>query len=187
MRNIIMVFILFALFMTSLTSIQNSIAASDDVAPDASGDPVPQNNPSTSNVTSGSYKFDEGFYQKIQNLLPEEQSFQNGTRGTPSEVRYYNVIIVVGRDDGDGRDPDEVARENKDAVAKRLVLIGARDILIAESLSFVTASVPVGAILDFSLNDEIYRLGDGELPVSFEVGLAIETIHALPHLISVWQ
>ena len=181
MHNFTVIFHRVCSFAASLIFIQNSIAVSDDTLDDAFNNTIPTNKTSTlkEETTSESYKFDGGFYQKIQNLLSEEQSSQNGTRGT-SELRYYDVVIVVGRDDGDDRDPDEVARENKDAIAKRLSLIGAQDILVAESLSFVTASIPIDAVLDFSLNDEIYRLGDGELPISFEVDTAIETIHATP-------
>ena len=79
--------------------------------------------------------------------------------------RYYHVMIVVPRDDGDSRNPDETATENKDAVVKRLKALGARDILAAESLPFVTASIPVGDVPGFSLHDEVYRMGDGDLPV----------------------
>ena len=128
--------------------------------------------------TGAEYKFDDGFHQKIQDLIPGEP--KEGDYGVYDGTRYYDVLIVVSRDDGDGRGADETALENKDAVAKRLELAGARNIVAAESLSFVTASVPVADIPGFSLHDEIYSIGDGELPVTLGVDGARETIHATP-------
>jgi len=124
------------------------------------------------------HKFDDGFYAKIRGLIAEDP--QDGDPGVYDGERYYNTIVVVGRDDGDGRNPDETARENKDAVVKRLETLGARDIAAAESLSFVTASIPVADVPGFSIHEEVYRLGDGELPVVSEVNRARQTIHATP-------
>ena len=73
---------------------------------------------------------------------------------------------------------DETAKENKDAIVKRLELLGAHDIIAAESLSFVTASIPVTDVPGFSLHEEIYAVGDGELPVISDVDTARHTIHA---------
>lgn len=129
--------------------------------------------------TGAEYKFDDGFYQKIQGLIPEDP--EEGDYGVYDGTRYYDVLIVVSRDDGDDRGADETARENKDAVVKQLELVGARNIVSAESLSFVTASVPVADIPGFSLHDEVYAIGDGELPVTLEVDKARETIHATPN------
>ena len=130
------------------------------------------------NVDAAEYKFDGGFYDKIRGLMAEAP--QDGDPGVYDGERYYNVMIVVGRDDGDGRGSDETAKENKDAVVKRLQLLGARDIMAAESLSFVTASVPVADVPGFSLHDEVYAIGDGELPVTPEVDKARTTINATP-------
>ena len=128
------------------------------------------------NVDAAEHKFDGGFYDKIQGLMAEAPT--DGDPGVYDGERYYNVLIVVGRDDGDGRGSDETAKENKDAVVKRLQLLGARDITAAESLSFVTASVPVADVPGFSLHDEVYAIGDGELPVTLEVDKARTTINA---------
>ena len=125
-----------------------------------------------------SYKFDDGFYEKIQGLILEDP--QDGDFGVYDGKRYYNVIIVASRDDGDDRDPDETARENKAAIEKRLLHLGARDIVVAESLSFVTASIPVADIPGFALDDVIYKLGDGEEKVEPAVDTARQTIHATP-------
>ena len=125
-----------------------------------------------------SYKFDDGFYEKIQSLILEDP--QDGDFGVYDGKRYYNVIIVASRDDGDDRDPDETARENKAAIEKRLLHMGARDIVVAESLSFVTASIPVADIPGFALDDVIYKLGDGEEKVELAVDTARQTIHATP-------
>ena len=121
-------------------------------------------------------KFDDGFYEKISGLLQDDA--QGRRSDTPSEERYYSTIIVVSRDDGDGRNADDVSRENRDAVVNRLNLLGARDIVAAELLSFVTASIPVNEIPGFSLHGEVYGMGDGELPVTLAVDTARVTIHA---------
>ena len=121
------------------------------------------------------YKFDEGFYQKIQDLIKETP--QEGDPGVYDGTRYYSVILVVTRDDNDDRTGDETAKENKDALVKRLELLGARDIVAAESLSFVTASIPVGEVPGFSLHDEVFKLGDGELLFSPTVDTARRTIN----------
>lgn len=128
--------------------------------------------------TGAEYKFDHGFYQKIQGLIRDVP--RNGDPGVYDGKRYYNVIVVVTRDDGDGRDPDVTAKENKDAVVKRLGLIGARNVTAAESLSFVTASIPVADVPGFSLHEEVYRLGDGELPMVPATDKALQAIHATP-------
>ena len=126
--------------------------------------------------TGAEYKFDDGFHQKIQGLITEEPV--EGEYGVYDGTRYYDVLIVVSRDDGDDRNPDETAEENKDAVVKRLELLGARDVISAQSLSFVTASIPVADVPGFSLHDEVYALGDGELPVTVDVDVARQTIRA---------
>ena len=112
----------------------------------------------------------------IQDLILEEP--QDGGFGVYDGERYYNVIIVVSRDDGDDRTGDEVVKENKDAVVKRLEILGARDIFAAESLSFVTASIPVADIPGFALDDSVYKLGDGEQNAVTEVDIARRTIRA---------
>ncbi|MDA8001579.1 MAG: S8 family serine peptidase [Alphaproteobacteria bacterium] len=126
--------------------------------------------------TGAEFKFDDGFYQKIQNLIDAEP--RAGDPGVFDGVRYYDVILVVSRDDGDDRDPDEVARENKEDVVKRLGLLGARDVVAAETLSFVTASIPVAEVPGFSLHEDVYKLGDGELHVESDVDLARDAIGA---------
>ena len=124
--------------------------------------------------TGAEFKFDDGFYQKIQNLIDAEP--RAGDPGVFDGVRYYDVILVVGRDDGDDRDPDEVSKENKAALVKRLELLGARDIVAAGALSFVTASIPVAEVPGFSLHEEVFKLGDGELPVIPDVDVARVTM-----------
>ncbi len=130
------------------------------------------------NVDGHQYKFDEGFYSRIQDLILEDP--QEGDFGVYDGERYYNVVMVVSRDDGDGRDGDETASENKEAVVKRLKAVGARDIVAAESLSFVTASIPVADIPGFALDDDVYKIGDGEQKVTLAVDTARETINATP-------
>ena len=97
-------------------------------------------------------------------------------------TRYYDVLIIVTRDDGsDNRDADETARENKDTIVQKLDLLGARNIAAAESLSFVTASIPVAKVPGISLYDEVYAMGDGETPVTLEIDTTKETVHATPN------
>jgi len=146
--------------------------------PGIPGDLIPTRPPGPVGNVDAPHKFDTGLYAKIRGLIAEDP--QAGDPGVHDGTRYYSVIIAVSRDDGDGRGPEETARENKGAVVKRLELVGARDIAPAGSLSFVTASVPVADIPGFSLHDEVYRLGDGELPVVSEVNMARQTIHATP-------
>ena len=124
--------------------------------------------------TVAEFKFDDGFYEKISRIIEEPQL--SGDPGVFDGARYYNVILVVSR--GDGPDPDMVARENKDALVERLEALGARDIAAAESLSFVTASIPVAEVPGFSLHDEVFKLGDGEIPVVPHVDTARVTIDA---------
>ena len=121
-------------------------------------------------------KFDDGFYEKINGLMPDDTQARGA--GADDSRRYYSTIIVVSRDDGDSRSADDVSRENRDSVVKRLNLLGARDVVAAESLSFVTASIPVGEIPGFSLHGEVYGMGDGEIPVTLDVDSARIIIHA---------
>ncbi|ABK77169.1 hypothetical protein CENSYa_0536 [Cenarchaeum symbiosum A] len=127
-------------------------------------------------IVDAEYKFDAGLYAKVLDLVQEDP--QGGDPGVFDGVRYYNVIMVVSRDDGDGRGPEETAQENKDSIVRRLNLLGARDILAAESLSFVTASIPVVEIPGFALDNSIYRMGDGEEEVRVFVDTARQTIRA---------
>ncbi len=139
----------------------------------------------TSDDISQTIKFDDGLYQKIQKLAKEElNKGASGASGKSSVPRYYDLIVVVSRDDGDDRDPDDVARENKDAIVKRLKFVNAVNINPAETLSFVTASVPIDSIIDFAKSGEVYKIGDGELLVEVELDMARETIHATSDEIS---
>ena len=147
--------------------------------PSVPGNLVPENDAApgpVAAVDAAFYKFDDGLYSKIQDLILEEP--QDGDFGVYDGERHYNVIIVVSRDDGDYRTGDEVAKENKHAVIKRLEILGARDIFVAESLSFVTASIPVADIPGFALDDSVYKLGDGEQNAVIEVDTARRTIRA---------
>ena len=121
-------------------------------------------------------KFDEGFYEDVLTLLLEEPL--DGAPGVYDGKLHRNVIVVVSRDDGDDRNPDIVSRENRAEVVERLERLGARDIVAAESLSFVTATIPVAEIPGLSVHDEIYRMGDGEQQLVLSLDRARETIHA---------
>ncbi|MDA7958960.1 MAG: S8 family serine peptidase [Nitrosopumilus sp.] len=133
--------------------------------------------------TVAEFKFDDGFYEKISRIMEEPPL--PGDPGVHDGTRYYDVIVVVGRGAGDVQDPDEIARKNKAALVERLGHLGARQIVAAESLSFVTASIPVAEIPGFSLHDEVYKMGDGELEVVPQADTARETIMATAPDISV--
>ncbi len=126
----------------------------------------------------GSYKFDDGFYDKIQSMINTKP--QNGAPNVYDDYTYHDVIFVISQDDGDQRDSDEVATENKNALTKRLDNVGAHNIRQGEILSFVTASVPVTELPGLSLHDEISGIGDGALAVVSEVDKARVTINATP-------
>ncbi len=126
--------------------------------------------------TGAEYKFESGFHAKVLDLMQEPPS--DGDPGVFDGSRYYDVIIVVARDDGDGRDHDKTAAENKAAVVEKLKSLGARDIASARSLSFVTASIPVAEIPGFALHDEVYKMGDGELRLVPSVDTSKATINA---------
>ncbi|MDA7959537.1 MAG: S8 family serine peptidase, partial [Nitrosopumilus sp.] len=113
-------------------------------------------------------KFDPGFYDKVRAITDAQA--QGGT----GDARYYDVLIIVSRDNGDGVDPDQTAARNKRAVAEELESMGARDIIQGGSLSFVAASVPVHMIEQVSMMGEVYKLGDGEA----EIELALDTSKA---------
>lgn len=123
-----------------------------------------------------SYKFDDGFYERIQEMINAVPS--DGTPNVYDGKIYHDVIFVVSRDDGDDRDPDRVAAENKDALVKMLNDADTLNIKPAKVLSFVTASVPVVELPELSLHDEILKLGDGAINVVSEVDTARITTHA---------
>ena len=128
-------------------------------------------------------KFDDGFLYKIQSLVKEHERISDGATGAAAkDVSYYNVVIVVNRGNGDNtsQDADETARKNKLYIKQRLEDIGSKDILVAKSLSFVTASVPITKISDLAKYDLVYKLGDGELTMSSNLDGARVTVHATP-------
>ncbi len=170
---------IFSLFLLFLYPLESASQTDDENAQfEVPGNLIPDENTlsSAANVDIP-YKFDGGFYDKIQGLISEVP--QDGDYGVHDDTRYYDVIIVVAR--SDGIDADETARENKDTIVEKLDLLGARNIEAAESLSFVTASIPIAKVPGLSLYDEVYAMGDGEIPVTLEVDKSRETIHATPN------
>ena len=142
-------------------------------------------------------KFDSGFYVKIQNLILEgasaTASSASATASSASVASqalsvipdtdpthpdagdlagHYHVIIQI-----DGSDEEEIDL-NKMSVVDALEAAGSHDIVPANVLSFVTASVPVAAIPGLSLFGEVHMLGDGEAPVVPQVDTARQTIRA---------
>jgi len=123
-----------------------------------------------------SAKFDDGFYDQIQGWIGAGGA--SGATGSSGAPTARNVMIVVGRTSDDGRDPDTVARENKDTVVRVLDEIGAKDIVKAKSLSFVTATVPLTRLAELAAYGSVHRIGDGEEPMSLAVNEARVTINA---------
>ena len=123
-----------------------------------------------------SAKFDDGFYDDVQRWIVEAGSA--GATGASEGPPARNVMIVVDRTSADGRDPDTVASENKDTVVRALGELGASDIVKAESLSFVTATVPLARIAELAGYGSVYRIGDGEAVLHQSVGTARSTIAA---------
>ncbi|MDA7997989.1 MAG: hypothetical protein MPI93_08325, partial [Nitrosopumilus sp.] len=121
-------------------------------------------------------KFEPGFYDLVRTKI------DGSPHGSGPHTEYHHVVIMVGRHDGSGDDPDAVAERGKEAVAGRLEALGARDIVQAGALSFVTAHVPVDEIPTLSLMGEVYLLGDGELEVYEEplINRAKATTHSTP-------
>jgi len=123
-----------------------------------------------------SAKFDDGFYDDVQRWIAEAASA--GPSGASDGPPARNVMIVVGRTSADGRDPETVASENKDAVARALGELGATDIVKAKSLSFVTATVPLTRLAELAAYGSVYKIGDGEAVLYPSVGKARSTIEA---------
>ena len=128
-------------------------------------------------------KFEAGFYNKIQGLINEDASpAATNLRGNPDRnqkraaadvsATYYHVIIQVSGDDR------EELRLNKASVVDILKAVGARDIVPANVLSFVTASVPAMEIPGLSLFGEVYGLGDGGIPPVSQMDISRRTIRA---------
>ena len=117
-------------------------------------------------------KFDEGFYQKIQALATTPKHGDNARSAIP---QYYDIVIVVSTHDQHGND---ISSQSKAGVAAILAEAGARDVFVAESLPFLTASVPVSEINGLSLHGYVYLLGDGRIQASYAMDTARVTINA---------
>ena len=117
-------------------------------------------------------KFDGPLYEKVQNLALRQSD--DNRRGA---VQYYDIVIVVARHDAGGND---IADGQKGLVVAELKRVGAVNIRAAESLIFVTASVPVGEILGLSLHGEVHAIGDGQTAISPDIDTARQTINAAP-------
>ena len=126
---------------------------------------------SVQNISGDPDKFDPSFYEVVQSLVENESQ----TRHQRSSFTYHDIIVVVNKYDGNGTD---VSGQNKDAVVEILRLAGAQNIHAPESLSFVTASVPVGSILEISEHGQVYRVGNGESPATPTIDTLRATIGA---------
>ena len=146
----------------------------------ANQDPAVGNMTTTtiSNSTIVESKFEHGFYQKIQGLMAGNLTRSDSDATLNNATRYYSTIILTARDNVTETTEDSSTNSYKDFIVEKLKLVGARDITPAQSLSFVTASIPLEKIPRFSSHEEVYFMGDGELPIKAAIDMARETIHA---------
>ena len=121
-------------------------------------------------------KFDDGFYEHVLALQVDAAQGQAGWQRS-ADSNYHTVVIAVTKYDENGRD---VSAENKNAVVDILEQAGARNIAVSETLSFITASVPVGNILELSWHGVVHRLGNGEALSLPTIGTMRATIGAMP-------
>ena len=119
-------------------------------------------------------KFEPGLYQKIQNLVASQLQQKSSTRSAVPPT-YYDVVILVTTHDADGND---ISKASKKAVADLLTEAGARNVSAAQTLSFVTASVPVAAINSVSLHGEVFLIGDGQIELVRAMDDARQTVNA---------
>ena len=121
-------------------------------------------------------KFDDGFYEHVLALQVDAAQGQAGWQRS-ADSNYHTVVIAVTKYDENGRD---VSAENKNAVVDILEQAGARNIAVSETLSFITASVPVGNILELSWHGAVHRMGNGEALSLPTIDTMRATIGAMP-------
>ncbi len=121
-------------------------------------------------------KFDDGFYEHVLALQVDAAQGQAGWQRS-ADSNYHTVVIAVTKYDENGRD---VSAENKNAVVDILEQAGARNIAVSETLSFITASIPVGNILELSWHGGVHRLGNGEALSLPTIDTMRATIGAMP-------
>ncbi|HUT06473.1 MAG TPA: S8 family serine peptidase [Nitrosopumilaceae archaeon] len=101
-------------------------------------------------------KFDSGFYDLVQ------EKIQNKTQTT----EYYDVIIMVKKVEEEGLDKKTVANNNKNKLEYVLRNhYGVTEYYKAETLSFITARVPISEIPRLADQDFVGILGDGEIEI----------------------
>ncbi len=98
-------------------------------------------------VQDNMYKFDDGFYEKIQHMQNMTSHGRADSAGNAT-LAAHSVIIVT--DDG-----------YEDRLEQTLREMGSRDIFKSRSLDFLIADVPVNRITDLAGYDHVYKLGDG--------------------------
>ncbi len=117
-------------------------------------------------------KFDPGFYDRLQMMVDRQRTPPDGTPyGATQLDDSYNVIIYVARHNVNS-DLSEDTDKNKEKIVSILNGIGARDIMVAKSLSFITATVPIDSIAELAKHDIVYQIGDGEERIEAHVDKA---------------
>ncbi|MBM2819592.1 MAG: serine protease, partial [Nitrosarchaeum sp.] len=124
---------------------------------------------------------------KCQKLLIAEENEPNKTIGNLiDKTDYHHVIIAVSKQDGTDRNPKIISQENKEDLEEVLRHThGAKDIYVAERLSFISARIPTSEIPKIADHGNIvFRAGDGEQKV-FQSATTIEQAKHIIHSDSV--
>ena len=119
-------------------------------------------------------KFEPDLYWKIHNLVAS-QSRQESTTCSAVPSTYHDIVILVATHDADGND---ISEASKRAVTDLLTAVRARNVSAAQTLSFVTASVPVAAINSVLLYGEVFLIGDGQRELVHAMSGARRTVNA---------
>ena len=120
-------------------------------------------------------KFEPDLYWKVHNLVASQSRQESATcSAVPST--YHDIVILVAARDADGND---ISEASKRAVTDLLTAVGARNVSAAQTLSFVTASVPVAAINSVSLYGEVFLTGDGQRELVHAMSGARRTVNAI--------
>lgn len=117
-------------------------------------------------------KFEEGFFENIKSLsINSKVACTTATKhksctpisGLDKDTDFYNIIITVKKIEQNGIDKRIVAKNNKDKLEHVLLKHhGITDYYRAQSLSFITANVPISEISRLADHDFVGGIGDGQ-------------------------
>jgi hypothetical protein len=126
----------------------------------------------------------KNIYEKIKNnteckdLLVVKENGADKTIGDLIDKNdYHTTIILVNRDQVIDDNTRSKAHQNKEKVANELAsLYDAKEIYKAETLSFVSARVPVEKISTLADYNEVHLLGDGEEKIDLALDVSKSVI-----------